>query len=96
MDITRFTKPSKLFDFAGQNPSVYQSDNFQTKHTRISNRGSKALRYALTNTTHNVVKNNQMFKNITSKKKTDNHSHYNTHNPFQIVRMYQNIFEAYC
>lgn len=54
-DITRFTNPSKLLSFAGLYPSVYQSGNFEAKHTCMSKRGSKALRYALINATHNVV-----------------------------------------
>ncbi|MFR3346397.1 MAG: transposase [Anaerobutyricum sp.] len=35
--------------FAGLDPSVYQSGNFQAKTTRMSKRGSRVLRYALVN-----------------------------------------------
>lgn len=76
-DITRFTKPSKLLAFAGLDPSVYQSGNFQAKHTRMSKRGSRTLRYALMNAAHNVVKNNQTFKEYYDQKKADGRSHYN-------------------
>ena len=76
-DITRFTKPSKLLAFAGLDPSVYQSGNFQAKHTRMSKRGSRTLRYALMNAAHNVVKNNQTFKEYYEQKKSDGRSHYN-------------------
>ena len=76
-DITRFTKPSKLLAFAGLDPSVYQSGNFQAKHTRMSKRGSRTLRYALMNAAHNVVKNNQTFKEYYDQKKSDGRSHYN-------------------
>ncbi|SFO04169.1 transposase [Pseudobutyrivibrio sp. UC1225] len=55
-DITRFSNPSKLLAFAGLDPSVYQSGNFEAKHTRMSKRGSRALRYALIKAAHNVVK----------------------------------------
>ncbi len=61
-DIHRFPTPNKLLVFAGLDPTVYQSGNFQAKRTRMSKRGSKVLRYALMNTAHNVVKNNATFK----------------------------------
>lgn len=76
-DITRFTKSSKLLAFAGLDPSVYQSGNFQAKHTRMSKRGSRTLRYALMNAAHNVVKNNQTFKEYYDQKKSEGRSHYN-------------------
>lgn len=46
-DIHRFSSPSKLLAFAGLDPSVYQSGNFNASHTRMSKRGSRVLRYAL-------------------------------------------------
>ena len=46
-DIHRFSNPNKLLAFAGLDPSVYQSGNFQAKTTRMSKRGSRVLRYAL-------------------------------------------------
>lgn len=55
-DIHRFSSPNKLLAYAGLDPSVYQSRNFQAKKTRMSKRGSKVLRYALVNAAHNVVK----------------------------------------
>ena len=61
-DIHRFSQPCKLLAFAGLDPSVYQSGNFQAKHTKMSKRGSRVLRYALINAAHNVVNNNQTFK----------------------------------
>ena len=54
-DIHRFSSPNKLLAYAGLDPSVYQSGNFQAKKTRMSKRGSKVLRYALVNAAHNVV-----------------------------------------
>ena len=76
-DITRFTNPSKLLAFAGLDPSVYQSGNFEAKHTRMSKRGSRTLRYALVNAAHNVVKNNQTFKDYYNQKLSEGRSHYN-------------------
>ena len=76
-DITRFSNPNKLLAFAGLDPSVYQSGNFQAKRTRMSKRGSRALRYALVNAAHNVVKNNNTFKAYYDKKRNEGRSHYN-------------------
>ena len=76
-DINRFLKPRKLLAFAGLDPSVYQSGNFSAKKTRMSKRGSSALRYALMNATHNVVKNNQTFKEYYDSKRAEGRSHYN-------------------
>ena len=61
-DIHRFSTPGKLLAFAGLDPTVYQSGNFQAKRTRMSKRGSRVLRSALMNAAHNVVKNNATFK----------------------------------
>ena len=60
-DIHRFSNPNKLLVFAGLDPSVYQSDNFQAKTTRMSKRSSRILRYALINAAWNVVRNNATF-----------------------------------
>ena len=61
-NIHRFSSPSKLLAFAGLDPSVYQSGNFQTRRTKMSKRGSKVLRYALINSAYTIVKNNATFK----------------------------------
>ena len=61
-DKRRFSTPGKLLAFAGLDPSVYQSGNFQAKKTRMSKRCSRVLRYALMNAAHNVVKNKTTFK----------------------------------
>lgn len=76
-DINRFSKPRKLLAFAGLDPSVYQSGNFSAKKTRMSKRGSSALRYALMNAAHNVVKNNATFKEYYDSKRAEGRSHYN-------------------
>lgn len=76
-DIYRFSNPSKLLAFAGLDPSVYQSGNFQAKNTRMSKRGSKVLRYALMNAAHNVVKNNATFKTYNDAKMAEGRTHYN-------------------
>lgn len=76
-NIHRFINPSKLLAFAGLDPSVYQSGNFQAKNTRMSKRGSKVLRYALMNAAHNVVKNNVTFKTYYDVKMAEGRTHYN-------------------
>lgn len=76
-DIHHFPAPSKLLAFAGLDPTVYQSGNFQAKRTRMSKRGSKVLRYALMNAAHNVVKNNAIFKAYYDAKRAEGRSHYN-------------------
>lgn len=76
-DIHRFASPGKLLAFAGLDPSVYQSGNFQAKRTRMSKRGSRVLRYALMNAAHNVVKNNATFKAYYDAKMAEGRSHYN-------------------
>jgi transposase (fragment) len=42
-DIHRFSNPNKLLAFAGLDPSVYQSCNFQDKTTRMSKCDSRVL-----------------------------------------------------
>lgn len=76
-DIHRFSCPNKLLAYAGLDPSVYQSGNFQAKKTRMSKRGSKVLRYALVNAAHNVVKNNAAFKAYYEAKMAEGRTHYN-------------------
>lgn len=76
-DIHRFSTPNKLLAFAGLDPSVHQSGNFQAQRTRMSKRGSRVLRFALMNAAHNVVKNNLTFKTYYDKKRTEGRSHYN-------------------
>lgn len=76
-DIHLFSSPDKLLAFAGFNPSVHQSGNFQVKRSRMSRWESRVLRYALMNATHNVVKNNLTFKTYYDKKRSEGQSHYN-------------------
>ena len=77
-DIHRFSNLNKLLAFAGPDPSVYQSSNFQAKTTRMSKRGLRFLRYALVNAAWNVVRNNAIFKAYYDAKRAEGRSHYNT------------------
>lgn len=78
-DIHRFSCPNKLHAYAGLNPSVYQSGNFQAKKTRMSKRGSKVLKYALIKAAHNAVKNNATSKAYSyyDAKMAEGRTHYN-------------------
>ena len=75
-DINRFYSPKALVAFAGLDPVIYQSGNFQAKTTRMSKRGSKLLRYALVWSSWNVVRNSETFKDYYSKKVSSGLSHY--------------------
>ena len=43
----------------------------------MSKRGSRALRFALMNAAHNVVKNNKTFHDLYEKKRAEGCKHYN-------------------
>jgi len=46
-DVQRFPAPEKLVAFAGVDPVVYQTGQFEARNTRMSKRGSPYLRHAL-------------------------------------------------
>lgn len=75
-DISRFSNPSKLLAYAGLDPTVNQSGQFNAKTTRMSKRGSKLLRYALINAAWNVSLNNKTFNDYFLLKKSQGNNHY--------------------
>ena len=75
-DINRFQHSCQLLAYAGLDPSVIQSGNFQARSTRMSKRGSGMLRYSLVYSAHNVVKNNKTFKEYYDLKRSQGKSHY--------------------
>lgn len=75
-DINRFEHSCQLLAYAGLDPSVIQSGNFQARSTRMSKRGSGMLRYSLIYSAHNVVKNNKTFKEYYDLKRSQGKSHY--------------------
>lgn len=75
-NIHRFSSPSKLLAYAGLDPAVIQSGNFNARSTRMSKRGNSMLRYALINAAHNVVRNNETFFQYYSTKIAQGKSHY--------------------
>ena len=60
-DINRFSSPKKLLAFAGLDPSVRQSGNFNATNTKISKRGSKQLRYAIGRASQLIIWNDDTF-----------------------------------
>lgn len=62
-DISKFSNPAKLLAYAGLDPSVKQSGNFNATNTKISKRGSKHLRYAIRQAASIIIFNNDTFHN---------------------------------
>jgi len=75
-DINRFQHSCQLLAYAGLDPSVIQSGNFQARSTKMSKRGSGMLRYSLVYSAHNVVKNNRTFRDYYELKRSQGKSHY--------------------
>jgi transposase len=88
-DITRFQKTCQLLAYAGLDPSVYQSGNFNAARTRMSKRGSKLLRYALINAAWQTTLVNSTFKNYYDLKVSQGRRHYNAlgHVAHKLVRV---------
>ena len=76
-DINRFNNPSQVLAFAGLDPSVKQSGNFNASSTRMSKRGSPLLRYALILAANNVRKNTKTFNDYYNMKISQGKLHYN-------------------
>lgn len=90
-DINRFNNPGQVLAFAGLDPSVKQSGNFNASSTRMSKRGSSLLRYALILAANNVQLNTKTFNDYYNSKRLQGKLHYNAlgHCAGKLVR---NIF----
>lgn len=88
-DITRFKKPCQLLAYAGLDPSVCQSGNFNASNTRMSKRGSKLLRYALINAAWQTTLVNKTFREYYDLKISQGRKHYNAlgHVAHKLVRV---------
>lgn len=75
-NVHRFSSSAKLLAYAGLDPAVIQSGNFNARSTRMSKRGNSMLRYALINAAHNVVRNNDTFAQYYNAKVAQGKSHY--------------------
>ena len=74
-DIKKFSNPSKLLAFAGLDPVVKQSGNFQAEHMKISKRGSTYLRYAIYRVAFLIIYNNETFHNYYIEKRAQGKNH---------------------
>lgn len=77
-DITRFSSATKLLAFAGLDPSVRQSGNFNATNTKISKRGSKHLRYAIHRAAQLIIWNDDTFYQYYTTKLAGGKSYLNT------------------
>ena len=75
-DISRFNKSCQLLAYAGLDPSVYQSGNFEARSTRMSKRCNSLLRYHLVYAAHNLVLHNKTFKEYYDLKRSQGKTHY--------------------
>jgi transposase len=73
-DIHRFKTDDQLLAYAGLDPSVYQSGNFEGNY-KISKRGSSILRWALYQAAQAAVKFDPVFKAYYLKKKVEGKRH---------------------
>ena len=74
-NLKKFTNASQIIRYAGVNPIVYQSGNFNSPMTRLSKKGSKYLRKTLYQIITPVIENNPVFKSYYNKKISEGKSH---------------------
>ena len=74
-DIKKFSNPSKLLAFAGLDPVIKQSGNFQADKMKISKRGSTYLRYAIYRAAFLIIYNNETFSNFYLDKRAQGKTH---------------------
>ena len=77
ISIKRFDSPNKLVAYAGLDPKIRQSGEWEASKTRMSKRGNKLLRYALIWTAYNMSRRDGEMKRYYELKKSQGKSHYN-------------------
>ena len=84
-----FSSAKKLLAFAGLDPKIRQSGNFNASSCRMSKKGSPYLRYALIFTAWNIVRHSEKFNKYYSLKRSQGKSHYNAlgHVAHKLVRI---------
>ena len=84
-----FSSSKKLLAFAGLNPKIRQSGNFNASSCRMSKKGSPYLRYALIFTAWNIVRHSEKFNKYYCLKRSQGKSHYNSlgHVAHKLVRV---------
>ena len=75
-DIDNFQTPHQLLAFAGLDPTVYESGNFESSHNKPSKRGSKYLRWAIHQVSSGIWKWDNTFKEYYDKKIKEGKHHY--------------------
>lgn len=74
-DIKKFSNPSKLLAFAGLDPVIKQSGNFQADTMKISKRGSTYLRFAIYRAAFLIIYNNDTFNKFYLEKRSQGKTH---------------------
>ena len=75
-DFSKFSSAEKILAFAGMEPSIYQSGEYNSAHGRMVKRGSKYLRHILFLAAENVTHWDPSFAAYLSKKRSEG-KHYN-------------------
>lgn len=70
-DFSKFSKAEKILAFSGLEPSIYQSGQYTSTHSRMVKRGSKYLRFALYTAAKNVSNWDDNFKMYMQKKRSE-------------------------
>lgn len=75
-DFSKFSSPEKILAFAGMEPSVYQSGEYNSCHGKMVKRGSKYLRRTLFLAAENAAHWDPSFASYLAKKRSEG-KHYN-------------------
>ena len=88
-NFNNFSNSTKLLAFAGLDPKIRQSGNFNASSCRMSKKGSPYLRYALIFTAWNIVRHSEKFNKYYCLKRSQGKSHYNSlgHVAHKLVRV---------
>ena len=74
-NINKFSSADKLLAFAGLDPSVYQSGQYEA-NLKISKRGSKYLRWAIHQASFIIYQHDKTFSDYYHKKANEGKEHY--------------------
>ncbi|WP_338953542.1 IS110-like element ISFnu4 family transposase [Fusobacterium nucleatum] len=88
-NFNNFSDSTKLLAFAGLDPKIRQSGNFNASSCRMSKKGSPYLRYTLIFTAWNIVRHSEKFNKYYCLKRSQGKSHYNSlgHVAHKLVRV---------
>ncbi|WP_338969102.1 IS110 family transposase [Fusobacterium nucleatum] len=88
-NFNNFSDSTKLLAFAGLDPKIRQSGNFNASSCRMSKKGSPYLRYALIFAAWNIVRHSEKFNKYYYLKRSQGKSHYNSlgHVAHKLVRV---------